>query len=161
MKLLCSIAPVSIVLASTIAAAPPRPGAVLDDLAATRAFEEIAITPDGQRVAWVEKVIDKGRDTGRAAVFAAALDGKRPPVRLREGRHIAWSHDGARLAFVDKQLYVAAFPAPAKKLTSLAGYVTDPAWSLDAARIAILFVEHAAAGGGPGEAEPGQGGGEG
>ena len=154
MKLLCSIAPVSIVLASTIAAAQPRPGAILDDLAATRAFEEIAITPDGQRVAWVEKVIDKGRDTGRAAVFAAALDGKRPPVRLGEGRHIAWSHDGARLAFVDKQLYVAAFPAPAKKLTSLAGYVTDPAWSPDDARIAILFAEHAAAGGGPLEAEP-------
>src|ERR1051325_10906149 len=86
MKLLCSIAPVSIVLASTIAAAQPRPGAILDDLAATRAFEEIASTPDGQRVAWVEKVIDKGRDTGRAAVFAAALDGKRPPVRLGEGR---------------------------------------------------------------------------
>src|ERR1051325_11280937 len=149
MKLLCSIAPVSIVLASTIAAAQPRPGAILDDLAATRAFEEIASTPDGQRVAWVEKVIDKGRDTGRAAVFAAALDGKRPPVRLGEGRHIAWSHDGARLAFADKQLYVASFPAPAKKLTGLAGYVTDPAWSPDDARIAILFAEHAAAGGGP------------
>src|ERR1041385_309914 len=154
MKLLCSIAPVSIVLASTIAAAQPRPGAILDDLAARRAFEEIAITPDGQRVAWVEKVIDKGRDTGRAAVFAAALDGKRPPVRLGEGRHIAWSHDGARPAVVDKQLYLAAVPAPAKNLTGLAGYVTDPAWSPDDARIAILFAEHAAAGGGPLEAEP-------
>src|SRR5262249_50314878 len=124
MKLLCS-APVSIVLVSAIAAAQPKPGAILDDLAATRAFEEIAITADGQRVAWVEKLIDKGRATGRAGVFAVALDGKRPPVRLGEGRHIAWSHDGARLAFIDKQLYVAAFPAPAKKLTSLAGYVTD------------------------------------
>src|ERR1041384_5775599 len=136
MKLLCSIRPVSIVLPSTIAAAQPRPGAILDDLAATRAFEEIAITPDGQRVAWVEKVIDKGRDTGRVAVCAVALDAKRPRVGLVEGRHIAWSHDGTRLAFVDKQLFVAAFPSPAKKLTSLAGYVTDPAGSPDDARLA-------------------------
>src|SRR5262250_1034863 len=105
MKLLCAIVLVSSVVSPAIAAAQPRPGAILDDLAATRSFEEIAITPDGQRVAWVEKVIEKGRDTRRAAVFAVALDGKRPPVRLGEGRHLAWSHDGARLAFVDKQLY--------------------------------------------------------
>src|ERR1044071_10368502 len=107
MKLLCSIAPVSIVLASTIAAAQPRPGAILDDLAATRAFEEIAITPDGQRVAWVEKVIDKGRDTGRAAVFAVALDGKRPPVRLGAGRHLPGAPDGTRLGVVGQPLVVA------------------------------------------------------
>src|ERR1041384_8029225 len=134
MKLLCAVL-VSTVVSPAIAAAP-SPGAILDDLAATRAFEEIAITPDGQRVAWVEKVIDKGRDTGRAAVFAVALAGKRPRVRPAGRRHIAWSHDGTRLAFVDKQLFVAASPSPAKKLTSLAGYVTDPAGSPDDARLA-------------------------
>ena len=40
-----------VVLLPTVAAAQPRPGAILDDLAATRSFEEIAITPDGQ-LAW-------------------------------------------------------------------------------------------------------------
>jgi dipeptidyl aminopeptidase/acylaminoacyl peptidase len=142
-----------IVLVPALAAAQPRPGAILDDLATTRTFEEIAMSPDGQRVAWVEKLIDKGRDTGKAAVFVVPVDGKRPPARLGEGRHIAWSHDGTRLAYVDKQLYIATIGAGARKLTNLAGNVTDPAWAPDDGRIAILFTEHAS-GGGPLEAEP-------
>jgi dipeptidyl aminopeptidase/acylaminoacyl peptidase len=143
-----------LVLVPTVAAAQPKPGAILDDLAAAHSFEEIAISPDGQRVAWVEPLIDRGRDTGKAAVFAAPIDGRRPPVRIGEGRHLAWSHDGSRLAYVDKQLYVATLGGAARKLTSLAGYLTDPAWSPDDRQIAILFAEHAASGGGPTEAEP-------
>ncbi|TMQ07628.1 MAG: S9 family peptidase [Deltaproteobacteria bacterium] len=143
-----------IALVPAVAAAQPRPGAILDDLAATHAFEEVAISPDGQRVAWVEKVIERGRDTGRAAVFAAPLDGKRPAVRIGEGRHLAWSHDATRLAYIDKQLYVATIGGGARKLTSVAGYLTDPAWSPDDARIAVLFAEHAASGGGAIEARP-------
>src|SRR4051812_32292258 len=94
-----------ILLVPALAAAQAKPGAILDDLAATRRFEEVAMSPDGQRVAWVEKLIDKGRDTGKAAVFVAAVDGKRPAARIGEGRHVAWSHDSTRLAYVDKQLY--------------------------------------------------------
>lgn len=143
-----------IVLVPAVAAAQPRPAAILDDLAATHAFEEVAISPDGQRVAWVEKVIDRGRDTGRAAVFTAPVDGKRPPARLGEGRHVAWSHDGTRLAYVDKQLYVATIGGGARKLTNLVGHLADPAWSPDDSRIAVLFAERAQGGGGPIEAEP-------
>jgi len=105
-------------------------------------------------VAWVEKLKDKGRETGKAAVYAAPVDGKRPAVKLGEGRHIAWSHDGTRLAYVDKQLYVATIGGGARKLTNLVGYVTDPAWAPDDGRIAILFAERAVGGGGPLEAEP-------
>src|ERR1043165_7141791 len=101
-------APFAIVLVPALAAAQPKVGAILDDLAATHAYEEIALSPDGRRVAWVEKRIERGRDTGRGAVFAASVDGALAPVKLGEGRHIAWSHDGAQLAFVDTQLYVAA-----------------------------------------------------
>jgi dipeptidyl aminopeptidase/acylaminoacyl peptidase len=145
-----------VVLLPAIAAAQPKPGAILDDLAATRSFEEVAITPDGKRVAWVEKLIDKGRDTGKAAVFVAPADGTRPPARIASGRHIAWSHDGTRLAYVDNQLYVATIGGAVNKLTNLAGRVTDPAWAPDDARIAILYTEHAPGGGagGPLEAEP-------
>ena len=136
---------------SAVAAAEPAPAAILDDLAATHNFEEVALSPDGLRVAWVERVAT------RWLVSAAQVDGKRPPVRIGEGRHIAWSHDGTRLAYVDKQLYVATIGggggAP-RKLTSVSGYVTDPAWSPDDARIAILFADHAPGGGGPIEALP-------
>ncbi|HMG52077.1 MAG TPA: S9 family peptidase [Kofleriaceae bacterium] len=157
MRALYLIALVPAAAAAQPAAAPPSVAAVLDDLAAMHAFEEVAISPDGQRVAWVETVIEHGRDTRRAAVFAAPVDGKRPPVKLGEGRHIAWSHDGTRLAYVDKQLHVATIGSgagAATQVTKLDGYVTDPAWAPDDSRIAILFAEHAAAGGGPLEAEP-------
>src|SRR3954452_9992128 len=122
----------ALVVVPAAAAAQPTPAALHDELAALHSFEEVAVSPDGARVAWVEKLIEKGRDTGRAAVFVApvdptagaaprvaALDRKRPPVRIGEGRHIAWSHDGTRLAYVDKQLYVAAIGGAARKLTGL------------------------------------------
>ena len=145
-----------LVLIPTVAAAQPGAGAILDDLAATRTFEEVAISPDGQRVAWVEKLIERGRDTGKTAVFAAPADGKRPPVRIGEGHHIAWSHDGTRLAYIDTQLYVATIGGASRKLTGLLGHLADPAWAPDDSRIAILFAERtsAGAGGGPLEAAP-------
>jgi dipeptidyl aminopeptidase/acylaminoacyl peptidase len=143
-----------VVVTPAIAFAQPKPSAVLDELAAARAFDEVAISPDGRRVAWVEKVIVKGRDTGKGAVFEAPVDGKRPPVKLGTGRHIAWSHDGTKLAYVDTQLYVATVGAGTRKLTNLVGYIEAPAWSPDDARIAILFAEKAVSGGGPIEAEP-------
>jgi dipeptidyl aminopeptidase/acylaminoacyl peptidase len=156
----CTVVVSSLLLSSAIAAAQPaaRPAtasAILDDLAVTHVFEEIAVSPDGRRVAWVESVIENGRDTGRAAVFAAPIDGAKPAVKLGEGRRIAWSHDGARIAYVDKQLFVAAIAGgAARQVTKLDGYLADPAWSPDDSRIAILFAEHAASGGGPLGPEP-------
>src|SRR5439155_24545798 len=90
----------------------------------------------------------------KAAVFEAPVDGKRPARKLGEGRHIAWSHDGTRLAYIDTQLVVVTLGGASRQLTQLAGYLTDPAWSPDDARIAVLFAEHAAGGGGPIEAQP-------
>jgi len=116
-------------------------------------FEEVAISPDGQRVAWVEKIFDKGRDTGRAAVFASTVDAGAAPRKLGEGRQIAWSHDGKRLAWIDKQLTVATIGAGAVTLTKLDGTLASPAWSPDDTRIAILFAEHGV-GGGPLNATP-------
>jgi dipeptidyl aminopeptidase/acylaminoacyl peptidase len=141
-----------VVLAPAIAVAQPKAAAILDELATTRAFEEVAISPDGRRVAWVEKVIERGRDSGRGGVFEAPVDGKRAPVRLGTGRHIAWSHDGKRLAYIDAQLHVATLGAGTKKLTRLVGYVAEPAWSPDDSHIAVLFAEGASGGGGPIEA---------
>jgi dipeptidyl aminopeptidase/acylaminoacyl peptidase len=140
----------------SVAAAQPKPAAILDDLAATRTFQEVAISPDGQKVAWVERVTVKGQPTGKMVVFATRVDGKRPIVKLGEGKELVWSHDSAQLAFVDKQLFVAPIGAggAVKRVTNLVGFVTTPAWSPDDRQIAILFADHAGSGGGPLEATP-------
>jgi len=136
--------------------ADPRIGALLNDLSSTRSFQEVAISPDGKRIAWVQD------DTGGAAIFVKTLGASSAPARIALGHSIAWSPDSARLAFLSDpekkrqaQLYVAsATGGRAKKLTGLAGYLTNPQWSPDGARIAILFAENAPGGGGPLEAEP-------
>ena len=124
---------------------------ILNDLASTRQFSEIAISPDGSRAAWVEG--------DKADIFVKVVSGSGAPVRVGNGHKIAWSPDSARIAFLSDekqaQLFVvAAKGGKAKKLTSLTGFLTDPQWSPDGSKIAVLFAENAPGGGGPLEAEP-------
>jgi len=137
------------------------------ELASVRPFEQVAISPDGKRVAWVEKVVEHGRDTGNSVIYVKDLANGSAPVRLSlkpavSDNSLAWSPDGSRIAFLSdrarkkqSQLYVApAAGGAVRKLTSLVGFLTDPRWSPDGSRIALLFAEGASAGGGPLEAEP-------
>ena len=133
----------------------------LDELARTRHFSEVAISPDGGRLAWVE---ERGRGSaifvmgwktaGTAPRRISAGDGK---AALSED-HLSWSPDSAQLAFLSNgQLDAAAVPGgAARKLTSVKGYVTGPQWSPDGKQIALLFAENAPGGGGPLEAVPAQ-----
>ncbi len=157
--------PICILTCAAVLAQPKsdeRIGAILNDLSATHSFQEVAISPDGKRIAWVEELIENGKDTGNAAIFAREIGSTAAPSRVSLGRNIAWSPDSARLAFLSdhekkhqNELYVApAAGGRAKKLTNLIGYMTDPEWSPDGTRIAILFAENAPSGGGPLEAEP-------
>ena len=144
----------------------PRIGRILNDLSSTRSFEEVAISPDGRRVAWVEELIENGKDTGKSAIFvkdlkagAAARISAKPAA---SERNLAWSPDSSQIAFLSDrdhpgqmQLHVISWNGQrARKLTSFKGYLTDPRWSPDGTRIAFLFAENAAGGGGPLEAEP-------
>jgi len=92
-------------------------------LFATRRFEQVMISPDGKRVAWVETLIGKdGAPSGNTAIYVAGVEAKAPPRRLRAGvgagdheeGSVAWSLDSKRVAFLSdavkagqRQLYVA------------------------------------------------------
>ncbi len=146
------IVALALVLRASLATAQTAP--ILDDLVQTHYLKEVALSPDASAVAWSEKIFEKGRDTGRTAVMWMPTDGKAKPARIGEGGAIAWAHDSHRLAWVNKQLYVAVVGRGAGRvLTKLDGTIASPAWSPDDARIAVLYAEHNA-GGGPLNAEP-------
>jgi len=143
----------ALAFATRVAAAQTSPAPILDDLAQTHYIREVALSPDASKVAWVEAIYEKGRDTGRTAVMWMPADGKAKPARVGEGDSLAWAHDSKRLAWVDKQLNVATIGTPGRALTKLDGTIVAPTWSPDDTRIAVLYAEHNA-GGGPLNAEP-------
>ena len=89
-------------------------------------YEQVAISPDGTKVAWVETQKTKeGSRTGKSAIYAADLTKTATPERITAGtagayfeeHELSWSPDSARLAFLSDaakpgqlQLYVAAVP---------------------------------------------------
>ena len=138
---------------------------VVRALNSTRQFEQVAISPDGKKVAWVESSPGKnGVDTGNRAVYVASLDGKTPPRRVRAGTSasgeegsISWSPDSHAIAFLSdaissgqRQLYVAsANGGAARKITNVKGFLAEPKWSPDGKKIATLFIENAPRNAGP------------
>ncbi len=127
-------------------------------------FQDVAISADGQRVAWVQTTAG-----GTAAVVQRLLrnepNAKAGTVKAggdanRRDTSPAWSPDGKSLAFFSNagsgeqmQLWMAGESGPARKRTKLAGYADRLRWSPDATRIAFLYTE-GGGGGGPLSAAP-------
>jgi dipeptidyl aminopeptidase/acylaminoacyl peptidase len=133
---------------------------------ATRRFEQAAVSPDGKRVASVETVIAKsGAPTGDTTIFVSGLGSNAAPRRIGAGAHdaihaegnVAWSPDSKQIAFLSDaekrgqpQLYIIpAAGGPARKLTSVKGFLQNPAFSPDGKSIAVLFTENMIKAAGP------------
>jgi dipeptidyl aminopeptidase/acylaminoacyl peptidase len=140
--------------------AAPSLDASMQSLFAVRRFEEVAISPDGSRVAYVE-----GQHGGYAIYVAERNASSATPQRIsaaadsahHDETDVAWSPDGKRLAFLSDaenagqlQLYVSNLDGrPAQKLTTLTGFLDGPAWSPDGKSISLLFTENAPRAAGP------------
>ena len=133
---------------------------------AARHFEQVAISPDGNRVAWTEALTaNDGTSAGKTAIYVKNLQIKTAPLHITAdsagGSHaeggLAWSPDSKHLAFLSDalkkdqlQLYVATIGATAPtKLTDVKGFLDDPKWSPNGKTIAVLFTENATRAAGP------------
>jgi len=133
--------------------------AFIEQLGHTVVYKDVAISPDGERLAWVQSsggarggslhLCDptRGRDT-TVAITSSAEE--------RDDSGPAWSPDSSRVVFISNsgaerapQLWlVHAGSKRAAKLADLRGFAQRPRWSPDGKHIAFLYVE-GASGGGP------------
>lgn len=127
-------------------------------------FRQVAISPDGARLAWVEKLQDeKGAPSRYSALWVAGAESSASLRRISAagGNHAehspAWSADSQQIAFLSDaaeagqlQLYVAnASDGKPRQLTHTKGFLADPHCSPDGKTIAILLTESSAHAVGP------------
>src|SRR6266481_8995789 len=122
-------------------------------------FDQVAISPDGKRVAWVEiRADEEGAPTGKQDIYVQEASAQGKPVRVTAGApaahlnegNVAWSPDSKKIAFLSDavisgqpQLYVAsAGGGPAHKLTSVKGFLGGTRLTKKKKYIAFLLTEN-------------------
>ncbi|MEO7067988.1 MAG: S9 family peptidase [Rhodanobacter sp.] len=134
----------------------PRIEQLLGQLALVQPIEGVAISPDGQHLAWVVE------NKGKPAITVAAIDGSKPrrisaaakPGQCSESG-IAWAPDSRHLAFVSNcssdltstkvmqnDIYLADTTGGAapKRLAELGGYVRALQWTGNGKSLGFLYV---------------------
>jgi dipeptidyl aminopeptidase/acylaminoacyl peptidase len=132
---------------ATLAPSSARLDEVLANQSRGRSIAQVAVSPDGKRLAWLEageiRVAPLLNLDQSQTVTAAS------PGQLCNASDFVWSPDSAALAFLSDcedpgeqtDLFLSHLDGnPARRITKLNGYVEAPAFSPDSAFIAFLYV---------------------
>ncbi len=128
---------------------------VLNGINRARSVGQVAVSPDRKHLAWIEGTRAGGEiqvapfdDLKKTDRVTAA---SKPDQHCREGQ-LAWAPDSNAIAFLSDcarpgdqlDLYLSHLDGKtAQRLTTLNGYVEEPAFAPDGSRIAFLFVDGA------------------
>jgi dipeptidyl aminopeptidase/acylaminoacyl peptidase len=124
---------------------------VLNGLSRGRSFGQVAISPDGKRLAWIEQT-KEGVEI-RVAPLEDVAKSERVTAATKPGQHchegqIVWEPDSKTLAFFSDcaqpeqaDLYLSLLDgSQARRMTALKGFVEAPAFSPDGKSVAFLYV---------------------
>src|SRR5215213_11797614 len=120
----------------------------------TKPIGEIALSPDGRRLAWIGPA--GAGDDRPPGLMVADIGERTPPRRVaiwpNGGPHdLAWSPDGSRLAFVasgprgEPGVYVAPVGGSEgpRRITDFKGLPAALEWAPDGKRLAFLIIQNA------------------
>src|SRR5438093_8867495 len=132
------------------------PPMTAEDLYDFRFLADAQISPDGVRIAYVVRTIDREKNTYRSSIWSIPFDGSAPGTRLTAGPGQdalpRWSPDGRLLAFLSdrsaktddpknrkpKNVFVLSLDGgEARQLTTGEDDCADIAWSPNGARLAF------------------------
>lgn len=128
---------------------PGRP-VELEDLLRFRLVGDPTIAPDGSRIAFTVRHVDREKNKVRCAIWVVSSHGEEPRQFTAEGHQDVmprWSPDGRTLAFVsdraDDESQICLIPADggeARVLTHLEpGGIDELVWSPDCTRLAFTY----------------------
>jgi dipeptidyl aminopeptidase/acylaminoacyl peptidase len=123
-----------------------RAATIMDSMPSPKGFDQVAISPDGSKLAWTD-----GRSITLSTPTPGAPTKFIPVPNDLSIRELAWSPDSAHLVFIvdlatekpTAELYVADVNSGGtRKLADFHGYVSTPRFAPDGKTLAVLFIEN-------------------